>query len=66
MDGSNDYSIPDELNSSTINPAKMAILRETSSFGAMANSKLHSDGGIVFYALRDSLGKPLIRSFNFP
>jgi len=36
---------------SPYNPAKMALSREMSSYGAMADSKVHSDGGIVFYAL---------------
>jgi hypothetical protein len=36
---------------SPYNPAKMALSREMSSYGAMADSKVHSDDGIVFYAL---------------
>ena len=33
------------------NPAKMTFSREMSSYCAMTDSRLHSDDGIVFYAL---------------
>ena len=34
---------------SPYNPAKMIFSREMSSYGAMADSRLHSDDGIVFW-----------------
>ena len=36
---------------SPYNSAKMIFSREMSSYAAMADSKVHSDDGIVFYAL---------------
>ena len=36
---------------SPYNPAKMALSREMSSYRAMADFSVLSDGGIVFYAL---------------
>ena len=38
-------------NFSPYTPAKMTLSRAMSSYGVMVDSRVHSDGGIVFYAL---------------
>ena len=45
-------SFQDELNFLTIQPGQNGTFaRNELIYGAMADSKVHSDGGIVFYAL---------------